>query len=92
MSELSTDELASGQLYSGEKINGFPANEQQESPQTTGAQAIIENLLRKTFPWGMPSRLPSNVKQELSSHLAKQGLGISDSRLNSIVSSIRKNW
>ena len=82
MSELSTVELASGQLYSGE----------QESQQTTGAQAIIENLLRKTFPWGMPSRLPSNVKQELSSHLAKQGLGISDSRLNSIVSSIRKNW
>ena len=92
MSELSADELASGQLYSGEKINGFLANVQQESPQTTGAQAIIENLLRKTFPWGMPSRLPSNVKQELSSHLAKQGLGISDSRLNSIVSSVRKNW
>ena len=92
MSELSADELASGQLYSGEKINGFLANVQQESPQTTGAQAIIENLLRKTFPWGMPSRLPSNVKQELSSHLAKQGLGISNSRLNSIVSSIRKNW
>ena len=78
--------------FSGEKINVFPANEQQESPQTTGAQAVIENLLRKTFPWGMPSRLPSNVKQELSSHLAEQGLGISDSRLNSIVSSIRKNW
>ena len=92
MSELSADELASGQLYSGEKLNGFPLTEQQESPQTTGAQAIIENLLRKTFPWGMPSRLPSNVKQELSSHLAEQGLGISDSRLNSIVSSIRKNW
>ena len=92
MSELSADELASGQLYSGEKLNGFPSNEQQESPQMTGAQAIIETLLRKTFPWGMPSRLPSNVKQELSSHLSKQGLGISDSRLNSIVSSIRKNW
>ena len=92
MSELSADELASGQLYSGEKLNGFPLPEQQESPQTTGAQAVIENLLRKTFPWGMPSRLPSNVKQELSSHLAEQGLGISDSRLNSIVSSIRKNW
>ncbi|MEL0277014.1 MAG: hypothetical protein VXB67_05120 [Deltaproteobacteria bacterium] len=92
MSEVSADELASGQLYSGEKLNGFPLTEQQESPQTTGAQAIIENLLRKTFPWGMPSRLPSNVKQELSSHLAEQGLGISDSRLNSIVSSIRKNW
>ena len=92
MSEVSADELASGQLYSGEKLIGFPLTEQQESPQTTGAQAIIENLLRKTFPWGMPSRLPSNVKQELSSHLAEQGLGISDSRLNSIVSSIRKNW
>ena len=92
MSEVSADELASGQLYSGEKLNGFPLTEQQESQQTTGAQAIIENLLRKTFPWGMPSRLPSNVKQELSSHLAEQGLGISDSRLNSIVSSIRKNW
>lgn len=92
MSEVSADELASGQLYSGEKLNGFPVTEQQESQQTTGAQAIIENLLRKTFPWGMPSRLPSNVKQELSSHLAEQGLGISDSRLNSIVSSIRKNW
>ena len=92
MSELSADELASGQLYSGEKLNGFPSNEQQESPQMTGAQAITENLLRKTFPWGMPSRLPSNVKQELSSYLAKQGLGISDSRLNSIVSSVRKNW
>ena len=92
MSEVSADELANGQLYSGEKLNGFPLTEQQESPQTTGAQAIIENLLRKTFPWGMPSRLPSNVKQELSSHLAEQGLGISDSRLNSIVSSIRKNW
>ena len=92
MSELSADELASGQLYSGEKLKGFPLTEQQESPQTTGAQAVIENLLRKTFPWGMPSRLPSNVKQELSSHLAEQGLGISDSRLNSIVSSIRKNW
>ena len=92
MSELSADELASGQLYSGEKLKGFSLTEQQESPQTTGAQAVIENLLRKTFPWGMPSRLPSNVKQELSSHLAEQGLGISDSRLNSIVSSIRKNW
>ncbi len=92
MSEVSADELASGQLYSGEKLNGFPLTEQQESQQTNGAQAIIENLLRKTFPWGMPSRLPSNVKQELSSHLAEQGLGISDSRLNSIVSSIRKNW
>ena len=92
MSEVSADELASGQLYSGEKLIGFPLTDQQESPQTTGAQAIIENLLRKTFPWGMPSRLPSNVKQELSSHLAEQGLGISDSRLNSIVSSIRKNW
>jgi len=92
MSEVSADELASGQLYSGEKLNGFPVTEQQESQQTNGAQAIIENLLRKTFPWGMPSRLPSNVKQELSSHLAEQGLGISDSRLNSIVSSIRKNW
>ena len=92
MSEVSADELASGQLYSGEKLNGFPVTEQQESQQTTGAQAIIENLLRKTFPWGMPSRLPSSVKQELSSHLAEQGLGISDSRLNSIVSSIRKNW
>ena len=92
MSEVSADELASGQLYSGEKLNGFPVTEQQESQQTTGAQAIIENLLRKTFPWGMPSRLPSNVKQELSSYLAEQGLGISDSRLNSIVSSIRKNW
>ena len=92
MSEVNADELASGQLYSGEKLNGFPVTEQQESQQTTGAQAIIENLLRKTFPWGMPSRLPSNVKQELSSHLAEQGLGISDSRLNSIVSSIRKNW
>ncbi|MEK9669146.1 MAG: hypothetical protein VW701_18500 [Deltaproteobacteria bacterium] len=92
MSEVSADELASGQLYSGEKLNGFPVTEQQESQHTTGAQAIIENLLRKTFPWGMPSRLPSNVKQELSSHLAEQGLGISDSRLNSIVSSIRKNW
>ena len=92
MSELSADELASGQLYAGEKLNGFPLTEQQESPQATGAQAVIENLLRKTFPWGMPSRLPSNVKQELSSHLAEQGLGISDSRLNSIVSSIRKNW
>ena len=92
MSEVSADELASGQLYSGEKLNGFPVTEQQASQQTNGAQAIIENLLRKTFPWGMPSRLPSNVKQELSSHLAEQGLGISDSRLNSIVSSIRKNW
>ena len=92
MSEVSADELASGQLYSGEKLNGFHVNEQPESQQTNGAQAIIENLLRKTFPWGMPSRLPSNVKQELSSHLAEQGLGISDSRLNSIVSSIRKNW
>ena len=92
MSEVSADELASGQLYSGEKLNGFSVTEQQESQQTTGAQAVIENLLRKTFPWGMPSRLPSNVKQELSSHLAEQGLGISDSRLNSIVSSIRKNW
>ena len=92
MSEVSADELASGQLYSGEKLNGFPVTEHQESQQTNGAQAIIENLLRKTFPWGMPSRLPSNVKQELSSHLAEQGLGISDSRLNSIVSSIRKNW
>ena len=92
MSEVSADELASGQLYSGEKLNGFPVTEQQESQQANGAQAIIENLLRKTFPWGMPSRLPSNVKQELSSHLAEQGLGISDSRLNSIVSSIRKNW
>ena len=92
MSEVSADELASGQLYSGERLNGFSVTEQQESQQTTGAQAIIENLLRKTFPWGMPSRLPSNVKQELSSHLAEQGLGISDSRLNSIVSSIRKNW
>ena len=92
MSELSADELASGQLYSGEKLKGSPLTEQQESSQTTGAQAAIENLLRKTFPWGMPSRLPSNVKQELSSHLAEQGLGISDSRLNSIVSSIRKNW
>ena len=92
MSEVSADELASGQLYSGEKLNGFSVTEQQESQQTTGAQAIIENLLRKTFPWGMPSRLPSNVKQELSSYLAEQGLGISDSRLNSIVSSIRKNW
>ena len=92
MSEVSADELASGQLYSGEKLNGFHVNEQLESQQTNGAQAIIENLLRKTFPWGMPSRLPSNVKQELSSHLAEQGLGISDSRLNSIVSSIRKNW
>jgi len=92
MSEVSADELASGQLYSAEKLNGFHVNEQLESQQTNGAQAIIENLLRKTFPWGMPSRLPSNVKQELSSHLAEQGLGISDSRLNSIVSSIRKNW
>jgi len=92
MSEVSADELASGQLYSGEKLNGFHVNEQLESQQTNGAQAIIENLLRKTFPWGMPSRLTSNVKQELSSHLAEQGLGISDSRLNSIVSSIRKNW
>ena len=92
MSELSADELASGQLYAGEKSNGFPLTEQQECSQATGAQAVIENLLRKTFPWGMPSRLPSNVKQELSIHLAKQGLGISDSRLNSIVSSIRKNW
>ena len=92
MSELSADELASGQLYTGEKLNGFPLTEQQDPPQVTGAQAVIENLLRKTFPWGMPSRLPSNVKQELSSHLAEQGLGISDSRLNSIVSSIRKNW
>jgi len=92
MSEVSADELASGQLYSGEKLNGFHVNEQLESQQTNGAQAIIENLLRKTFPWGMPSRLPSNVKQELSGHLAEQGLGISDSRLNSIVSSIRKNW
>ncbi|MGA0124709.1 MAG: hypothetical protein ACO3LN_03090 [bacterium] len=92
MSEVSADELASGQLYSGEKLNGFHVNEQLESQQTNGAQAIIENLLRKTFPWGMPSRLPSSVKQELSSHLAEQGLGISDSRLNSIVSSIRKNW
>ena len=92
MSEVSADELASGQLYSGERLNGFSVTEQQESQQTTGAQAIIENLLRKTFPWGMPSRLPSKVKQELSSHLAEQGLGISDSRLNSIVSSIRKNW
>ena len=92
MSEVSADELASGQLYSGEKLNGFHVNEQLESQQTNGAQAIIENLLRKTFPWGMPSRLPSNVKHELSSHLAEQGLGISDSRLNSIVSSIRKNW
>ena len=92
MSEVSADELASGQLYSGEKLNGFHGNEQPESQQTNGAQAIIENLLRKTFPWGMPSRLPSNVKQELSSHLAEQGLGISDSRLNSIVSNIRKNW
>ena len=92
MSEVSADELASGQLYWGEKLNGFHGNEQLESQQTNGAQAIIENLLRKTFPWGMPSRLPSNVKQELSGHLAEQGLGISDSRLNSIVSSIRKNW
>ena len=92
MSELNADELASGQLYMGEKLNGFSVNEQQESQQANGAQAIIENLLRKTFPWGMPSRLPSNVKHELSSHLAEQGLGISDSRLNSIVSSIRKNW
>ncbi len=92
MSEVSADELASGQLYSGEKLNGFHVNEQLESQQTNGAQAVIENLLRKTFPWGMPSRLPSNVKYELSSHLAEQGLGISDSRLNSIVSSIRKNW
>ena len=92
MSELSADELASGQLYSGEKLNRFLFTEPQVSPQTTGAQAVIENLLRKTFPLGMPSRLPSNVKQELSSHLAKQGLGISDSRLNSIVSSVRKNW
>ena len=92
MSEVGADELASGQLYSGEKLNGFHVNEQLESQQTNGAQAIIENLLRKTFPWGMPSRLPSNVKQELSGHLAEQGLGISDSRLNSIVSSIRKNW
>ena len=92
MSELSADELASGQLYSGEKLKGFSLTEQQESTQTSGAQAVIENLLRKTFPWGMPSRLPSNVKQELSSHLGEQGLGISDSRLNSIVSSIRKNW
>ena len=92
MSEVSADDLASGQFYSGEKLNGFHVNEQLESQQTNGAQAIIENLLRKTFPWGMPSRLPSNVKQELSSHLAEQGLGISDSRLNSIVSSIRKNW
>ena len=92
MSELNADELASGQLYMGEKLNGFSVNEQQESQQANGAQAIIENLLRKTFPWGMPSRLPSNVKHELSSHLAEQGLGVSDSRLNSIVSSIRKNW
>ena len=91
MSELSTDELASGQLYSEEKLNG-PVTEQQKSQQTNGAQAIIENLLRKVFPMGMPSRLPSNVKHKLSSHLAEQGLGISDSRLNSIVSSIRKNW
>ena len=92
MSELSADELASGQLYSGEKLNGFSETEQQESQQTNGAQAIVENLLRKVFPMGMPSRLPSNVKHKLSSHLAEQGLGISDSRLNSIVSSIRKNW
>ncbi len=92
MSELNADELARGQLYMGEKLNGFSVNEQQESQQANGAQAIIENLLRKTFPWGMPSRLPSNVKHELSSHLAEQGLGVSDSRLNSIVSSIRKNW
>ena len=47
MSEVSADELDSGQLYSGEKLNGFPVTEQQESQQTTGAQAIIENLLRK---------------------------------------------
>jgi hypothetical protein len=92
MSEVSADELASGQLYSGEKLIGFPLTEHQESQQTNGAQAIVENLLRKTFPWGMPSRLPTSVKQDLSSYLAEQGLGISDSRLNSIVSSIRKNW
>ena len=56
MSELSADELASGQLYSGEKLKKISLTEQQV-PQTTGAQAVIENLLRKTFPWGMPSRL-----------------------------------
>ena len=92
ISEFSADELGSGQLYSGEKLNEFPVNDHGEVQQPNGAQATIENLLRKTFPWGMPSRLPSNVKNELSNHLAKHGLGISNSRLNSIVSSIRKNW
>ena len=92
ISEFSADELVSGQLYSGEKLNEFPVNDYGEVQQPNGAQATIENLLRKTFPWGMPSRLPSNVKNELSNHLAKHGLGISNSRLNSIVSSIRKNW
>ena len=91
LSESSADELASGQFYSGEKSNVF-VDDHKDVQQTKGAQAIIENLLRKTFPWGMPSRLPSNVKNELSSHLAEQELGISDSRLNSIVSTIRKNW
>ena len=92
ISEFSADDLASGQLYSEEKLNEFPVNNHGEVQQPNGAQATIENLLRKTFPWGMPSRLPSNVKNELSNHLAKHGLGISNSRLNSIVSSIRKNW
>ena len=91
LSESSADELASDQFYSGEKSNVFVDNH-KDVQQTKGAQAIIENLLRKTFPWGMPSRLPSNVKNELSSHLVEQELGISDSRLNSIVSTIRKNW
>ena len=91
LSESSADELASDQFYSGEKSNVF-VDDHKDVQQTKGAQAIIENLLRKTFPWGMPSRLPSNVKNELSSHLAEQELGISDSRLNSIVSTIRKNW
>ena len=91
LSESSADELASDQFYSGEKSNVF-VDDHKDVQQTKGAQAIIENLLRKTFPWGMPSRLPSNVKNELSSHLVEQELGISDSRLNSIVSTIRKNW
>ena len=92
LSESSADELASDQFYSGEKSNVFAVDDHKDVQQTKGAQAIIENLLRKTFPWGMPSRLPSNVKNELSSHLVEQELGISDSRLNSIVSTIRKNW
>jgi hypothetical protein len=92
MCELNADEPACGHLYSEEKLNGSYINQLKDVPQTNGAQTIVENLLRKTFPWGMPARLPSPVKYEMSNHLAKQGLGISDSRLNSIVSSIRKNW